>query len=276
MRAWRDATREESGLRLAVIGKPVAQSLSPKMQSAALRELGVAGSYEAFEVEPEELRDCLSHLADCGFRGVNVTIPYKSPVAALCELEGSEAIETGCVNTVQFGEKWVGRNTDVAGFLHPIRTWPPGEALLIGAGGAAEAAAYALLTSGWSVSLWNRTAERAEELARRFSRFGSIQALVTPEEASADLVVSAIPAPGEENLFPVRFETLSRSAAIYDLAYAEGGTRLTRWAIEAGRRVVDGREMLVEQGALALEWWTGLTAPRPVMRAAIGLPPQEI
>lgn len=275
MRTWREATTRESGLRLAVIGKPVAQSLSPKMQSAALRALGIAGAYEAFEVEPTELRECLLRLSDCGYRGVNVTIPYKAPVAALCELVGLEAMETGCVNTVRLGEKWIGCNTDVAGFLHPIRSWPPGKALLIGAGGAAEAAAYALLTHGWTVSVWNRTAERANALARRLSRFGSIQAIDSPVAADADLLVSAIPTLGEEREFPVRVEALPPNAGVYDLAYAEHGTRLTRWATETGRRVVDGREMLVEQGALALEWWTGLSAPRAAMRAAVGLPTQE-
>lgn len=225
--------------RVVLLGKPVAESLSPRMQNAAFAAAGLDWEYVALEVEPEALAETVRGLAG-EYLGANVTIPHKEAAAALCD----EA-EGGAVNTLVFREGCVlGFNTDkeiVAG-IEARRV------CLIGAGGAAKAL---------------RPGLRGE--LQIFSRSG----VWPPDSEGCDLVVNATPVRDELLVEPRAGQT------IVDLAYYADGrqTVLVAAARAAGCAVVDGLEALVRQGAASFERWTGGPAPVGAMRRALGLEP---
>jgi len=224
---------------VALLGQPVAESLSPRMQNAAFDAAGLDWEYVLWEVSPSELRDAVARLVSEGFAGANVTIPHKRAVVERCDEADGDS-----VNTLVFRDgRVLGYNTDkeiVAGI-------DAQRVCLIGAGGAAQALLPAL----------------AGEV-RVFSRRGEWP----PDASGADLVVNAT---------PVRDELLVQprpEQAVVDLAYFADGrpTELVLAAREAGcRLVVDGLEALVRQGAASFELWTGREAPVDAMRAALGL-----
>ena len=220
---------------VALLGQPVAESLSPRMQNAAFAARGLDWAYVACDVAPERLEQAVRGLAALGFAGANVTVPHKRAVAALCD----EA-EAAAVNTLVFRDgRVLGFNTDAA-----IVDGLGGRVCLIGSGGAAEALRPALGSD-----------------VRVFSRGGEWP----PDAADADVVVNAT---------PVREETLVEPRAgqtVVDLAYFADGreTALVAAARAAGCEVVDGLEALVRQGAASFERWTGIPAPVDVMRTAL-------
>jgi shikimate dehydrogenase len=221
---------------VALLGQPVAESLSPRMQNAAFAARGLDWVYVACEVSPDKLEAAIRGLAALGFAGANVTVPHKRAAAELCdEAEGPS------VNTLVFSDgRILGFNTDkeiVAG-IEAARV------CLIGAGGAAAALLPEL------------TGE-----VRVFSRTGEWP----PDSAGADLVVNATPVRDELLVEPRPGQT------VIELAYRADGhpTALVEAARAAGCEVIDGYEALVRQGAASFELWTGVAAPVDVMRAAV-------
>lgn len=276
---WKEVAPEtDVEVRLALLGDPVEHSLSPVMQNAALRAMGLNATYSAFRVPADEFPACVEYLFRCGFLGVNVTSPHKRAAAILGRSQDSATRMIQAANVLRF-EVWgiASRNTDVPGFLKPISHLSPGKALILGAGDAGAASAYALLRSGWRVRLYNRTGERAKNLAWKLGMWGDILALQEPDPRGCDLVVNATSlgrGASADNLaspVPLVWENLKPSAVVYDMVYGWDLTAFLRKAEFMGNPVIDGREMLVEQGALSLEWWLGRPAPREVMREAIGL-----
>jgi shikimate dehydrogenase len=217
---------------LALLGRPVAQSLSPRMQNAALAVRGLDWRYDAFDVD--DVVAAVDALRTLGFVGANVTIPYKQAVVAACDEAEGDAI-----NTLVFTDGRVsGFNTDkqiVAGI-------DAQRACVIGAGGAARALAPALPAE-----------------TKVYSRSGSWP----PDATGCDLVVNATPLRDE-----VLVE-LHAGQTVVDLAYGAEETALVAAARAAGCTVIDGREALVRQGAASFRLWTGLEPPVEVMRAAI-------
>ncbi len=220
--------------QVALLGHPVAASLSPRMQNAAFAAAGLDWHYAAFDVgDPLEAVRALRVL---GFAGANVTIPHKQAVVAACDEADGEA-----VNTLVFREgRVLGFNTDRE-ILAGIEA---GRACLIGAGGAAAALAPALPAD-----------------TRVFSRSGDWP----PDAAGCDLIVNATPVRDELLVEPHAGQT------VVDLAYGEEETALVAAAKAAGCAVVDGREALVRQGAASFRLWTGVEPPVAAMRAALGL-----
>lgn len=276
---WKEViSQADVEIRLALLGDPVEHSLSPVMQNAALRALELSASYEAFRVSPEEFLACVEHLSQCGFLGANITSPYKHRAASLGRSQDSATRMIQAANVLRF-EAWgiASRNTDVSGFLKPIRGLSPGKALVLGAGDAGAASAYGLLRLGWHVRVYNRTGERAKRLAWMLGMWGDILAIPEPDPRGCDLVVNATSVgrgESEENsspAVPLIWENLKPGAVVYDMVYGWGLTSFLKKAQSLGHPVIDGREMLVEQGALSLEWWLGHPAPREVMREAVGL-----
>jgi shikimate dehydrogenase len=225
-------------VRVALIGRPVAESLSPRMQNAAFRAAGLDWSYEAQEVEPAELAATVDRLVEEGFAGANVTIPHKQAVVPLCdEAEGDS------VNTLVFRDARVlGFNTD----REIVRGIEAERVCLIGAGGAARA-----LVPGLSGEV------------RSFSRSRDWP----PDASGCDLIVNATPVRDELLVEPRAGQT------VVDLAYYADGraTALVEAARAAGCEAIDGLEALVRQGARSFELWTGVEAPFEAMRAALGL-----
>jgi shikimate dehydrogenase len=226
--------------RVALLGRPVAESLSPRMQNAAFASAGLDWAYEALEVEPEALAETVWRLRDEDWAGANVTIPYKQAAAALCDEADGEA-----VNTLVFRDSRVlGFNTDV----EIVAGIEAQRVCLIGAGGAATA-----LLPGLPGDV------------RVFSRSGDWP----PDASDADLIVNATPVRDELLVEPRAGQT------VVDLAYRADGrpTALAAAARAAGCEVVDGLEALVRQGAASFELWTGRPAPVGAMRSALGLAP---
>ena len=224
--------------RVALLGKPVAESLSPRMQNAAFESVGLDWTYEALEVEPEALRETVRRLQDEAWAGANVTIPHKQAAAALCDEADGEA-----VNTLVFRDSRVlGFNTDV----EIVAGIEAERVCLIGAGGAATA-----LLPGLPGEV------------RVFSRRGDWP----PDASDADLIINATPVRDELLVEPRAGQT------VVDLAYRADGspTALVAAARAADCVVVDGLEALVRQGAASFELWTGRPAPVGAMRSALGL-----
>jgi shikimate dehydrogenase len=292
--------------RLAVLGQPVAHSRSAAMQNAALEELGLAPewAYEAIEVSPEDFEERVRAMPGEGFRGANVTIPHKLAALAIADEASDAAEEIGAANTLTFTEgRIAAENTDATGILDALAPfyavrmetrqeggeWLAGaRALVLGAGGSARAAVWALRRVGAEVSIWNRTGAKAEALAQAL---GARSLPLTDSEnlplEDFNIVVNATSvglegvkrAPGrigadpdsdQSDLKALRLDadSLSTTQVVVDLVYGAAETHLAAAARSRGARVVDGLEILVHQGAASLRLWTGLEPPVETMRRA--------
>lgn len=270
--------------RLAVLGHPVAHSRSPAMQNAALRELGLAGtwSYEAVDVPPEGFAERVRAMPAEGFVGANVTVPHKEAALALAAEASDAAREIGAANTLSFGVGGEIRadNTDASGLLEALAALPDSprgrRALVLGAGGAARGAIWALSRGGsdrgldiaaFEVDAWNRTGARAERVAAELGcRF-----VAAPAQRDYGLIVNttAVGLHGEDPFDHLPLDRGGfRDQIVVDMVYGERPSELLRAAEARGATVVDGLEILVRQGALSLRIWTGREAPLDAMRAA--------
>jgi len=259
--------------RLGVCGWPVAHSRSPQMHNAALARLGLADwRYQRLPLPPELFEESVRALPALGFRGVNVTIPHKQAALALADAATDSARAIGAANTLTFERDGSihADNTDATGFLTSLPGSVHGRsALVLGAGGSARAVIYALLQAGaTSVDVWNRTPERARELAAELGATAAV------EPADADVIVNCTsvglhdPRATFRDL-PLCPEQLAAGRVVVDLVYRRGGTELLRAARAHGAATVDGLEILVGQGAASLERWTGRSVPDAAMRAAV-------
>jgi shikimate dehydrogenase len=247
-----------------VLGFPVAHSRSPAMMNAAFAELGLDWRYVKLPVPPERFAETARALPASGFRGANVTIPHKIAAHDVADELTPAAVAIGAANTLTFeAGQLLADNTDAGGLLDALGEEPRGRsALVLGAGGAGRAAAWALREAGAEVAVWNRTSERAEALADELG----IEVAESPGRA-ADILVNATSLGLHGEDLPAALEP-EPSAVVVDLVYGAAPTALCRWAEARGARVVDGLEVLVRQGARSLEQWTGRPAPLDAMRLA--------
>jgi shikimate dehydrogenase len=275
--------------RLAVLGYPVGHSRSPAMHNAALAALGMDGewSYEAIEVAPEGFEARVLAMPGEGFAGANVTVPHKLLALALADTASERAQEIGAANTLVFGPGGIhADNTDAGGLVASLPESPQGRsALVLGAGGAGMAAVWALGALGARVGIWNRTPARAEtvrvEVTQRAEQFQvEIEVgVVEPEPAAVDLDLggfelivntTAVGLGGEDPFaeLPLRRDGFAPGQVVVDMVYGSTPSTLLAAAADCGATTVDGIEILVQQGALSFELWTGRKPPLDVMRAA--------
>jgi len=247
-----------------VIGFPVRHSRSPAMMNAAFAELGLDWRYVALPVPPDRFEETVRALPGSGYRAANVTIPHKRAAHDVADELSDAARAIGAVNTLSFDEDGgiAGHNTDAGGLLDALGEPPPSTALVMGAGGAARAAVWALTSAGSRVTVWNRTPGRAKALA---DELGAEHAERPPP---AELLVNAT-AVGLHRDDSLDGLPLVDARVVVDLAYGDRRTPIARWAEERGARLVDGLEVLVRQGALSLALWTGAEPPLDVMRRAV-------
>jgi shikimate dehydrogenase len=258
--------------RLAVLGYPVGHSRSPEMHSAALAELGLGEewSYEAIEVAPDAFEPRVRAMPGEGFAGANVTVPHKGAALSLADELSETAREIGAANTLVFDDGDIrAENTDAEGFLRSLPGSPVGrQALVLGAGGAARAIVWALLREGAEVEVWNRTELRSQNLCEELGG----ATVSAPDQAAYELIVNttAVGLAGEDPFaeLPLTPDAFAASQTVVDMVYGGEPTALLRAAAAAGATTVDGIEILVQQGALSLETWTGRPAPLETMRAA--------
>lgn len=278
-----------------LLGWPVAHSRSPAMLNAAFSATGFDGTYVRFPVEPHDLADAVRGLRALGVAGANITVPHKSAVLALLDSVDDEARGIGAVNTIvrlahapgREGALLHGANTDVGGLVRALEeagaVLSGSRALVLGAGGAARAAVYGLARAGAHVTVAARRAEAARSLCGDVLALSDAAAL-REALARADLVVQATSATmhaGDDRaarafVDALPLDALRPGALVTDLVYAPRDTALLVAARTHGARTLDGTAMLLHQGALAFELWTGLRAPLDVMRAALDAQPRPI
>lgn len=265
----------------ALLGDPVSHSLSPKFQNAAIRALGLDAAFVALRCAPDDLPGLLRGIARAGGGG-NVTVPHKALAARTVDVPGNAVRRTGACNTFWAEDGAVhGDNTDVAGAREAVRALlgrdPAGaRVLLLGAGGAASAAACALADSGAErIVIANRTPERAEALAERFRGPGVRIEVAASVEGLAgerfDLVVNSTSL-GLKPADPLPLDPDApgpECGAALDLVYAPGETRWVHALRARGVPAADGKEMLIQQGAAAFRLWWGMDPPLDVMSAAL-------
>lgn len=260
--------------RLVLLGHPVAHSVSPRMQNAALRAAKIDLQYEALNVEPAQLSTVLRRLAEESAAG-NVTRPHKRAVFELCDVVTAVAARSGAVNTFWLEDARLhGDNTDVAGFDSAVRSLAShrfeGPITLFGSGGAAAGVLEAL--SQWSnirVDIISRNRPTAEDLETRYSDFAHCVIMTAERLREARLVINATPVGQDDDAVPFDVNLLAPRAKVFDLVYRRGGTMLVRLARAAGLDAEDGTRMLVEQGALSFERWFARAPDRNAMQLAI-------
>ena len=273
-------------LQAGIFGYPIGHSVSPAMHRAAFARAGIDATYAAWETPPDALADAVANLRGDEYLGANVTVPHKRAVMAHLDEIDEAAREIGAVNTIVNRDgRLFGTNTDAYGFLESLRVEsgfdPRGaDATLIGAGGAARAAAHALAGAGVrSLAIANRTPQRAAALASEIVELGVPArgiGLDDPDFANAcggaALIVNSSsvgmlggPAEGAS---PVPSGKIMPGCVVYDMVYNPMETPLLAQAAAAGAQTVGGLPMLVHQGAAAWKKWTKQDAPIEVMLEA--------
>jgi shikimate dehydrogenase len=257
---------------LGVAGWPVAHSRSPAMHNAALAAAGLTDwRYLKLPLPPARFGETVRALPAAGFRGINVTIPHKEAALALADEATETAAAVGAANTLTFLPSGAihADNTDVPGLLEALPVDPAGmTALVLGAGGAARAAVYALRRAGATVMVWNRTRERAERLVADLGG----RVVDAPEPAGVLVNCTSVGLHETDPTFkslPIEADTLGVGSYVADMVYRPGGTPLLVEAKRRGAVVVTGLEILVAQGAASFERWTDMTAPRQVLCDAV-------
>lgn len=247
------------------------------MMNAAFRALGLDWRYLRLPVPAECFEETARALPGSGYRGANVTVPHKLAALRIADEASAAARAIGAANTLTFvGGSITADNTDAGGLLDALEAagaTPAGaRALVLGAGGAGRAVAWALREAGAAeVAVWNRTPERARAVARDLG----VDVASSAAPRFADLLVNATmvglgtPLDRDAALADLGLAGVADPpATVVDLVYGEHLTPVCAWAEMGGARVVDGLEILVRQGARSLESWTGRRAPLDVMRAA--------
>lgn len=260
--------------RLGVLGWPVAHSRSPAIQNAALAAAGLDHwRYQLLPVPPELVDEIIHALPGAGFAGANVTIPHKRAALSLAARATARARAIGAANTLTFASDGTieADNTDAPALVAALPFEPHGRtALVLGAGGSARAAVWALLDAGAAeVRVWNRTAGRARELCEEL---GATPSEAVPRPADVLVNCTSVGLDGSDpfDRLPLSRHSVSDYACVVDLVYATPTTRLVARAAELGVPAVDGLEVLIGQGALSFERFTGRAAPVDAMRAAVG------
>ncbi len=272
---------------LGVIGNPIEHSLSPVMHNAAIAHLGVDYVYLPLPVKPADLEVAVAGFAAINLQGFSVTIPHKQTIIPLLSEVSVEANAVGAVNTVwRTAQGWSGTNTDVAGFITPLkaynRDWSQTTPVILGHGGAARAVIAGLAQLGCpAIHIVGRNGQKLSEFQQSWvntplpitlnvHRWEELPELMP----QADLLVNTTPVgmyPHVEQS-PVEAAVMQRlkdGAIAYDLIYTPNPTQFLRQAKEQGAIAIDGLEMLVQQGAVALEIWLGQTPPVEVMRQSL-------
>ncbi|MDB6067938.1 MAG: Shikimate dehydrogenase substrate binding domain protein [Pedosphaera sp.] len=283
-----------------MLGHPIKHSASPAIQNAGIAALGLDWRYLAFDVHPEDLRPAIEGAKAMNYTGLNLTVPHKLLAMEMVDVLDESAKVWGAVNTIRFEARdaqgdWQplshfhesiprevrsqGFNTDADAVTRSLREdlnvqLAEAKVMLLGAGGAGRVTALKLASEKVSeLYLVNRTASRAEAIAAEIrERFPAVKVAIGYPKVALDLLINATSLglkPGDGLPLDEREWTLRRVGAVYDMIYRPAETPLLKAARAAGCRTANGLGMLLYQGARALELWTGLEAPVPVMREAL-------
>lgn len=269
-----------------VIGDPIAHSISPAIQNDAFTHQELDCIYHPFHITPENLSDAVKGMKAIGIAGFNITIPHKTAIIPYLDEVDELAATIGAVNTVSYQDgKYIGYNTDAMGFYKAlsdqISNLTEKKILVIGAGGAARAIYFTLLSHGAiSVDITNRTLEKAEALIADcpFEKQSAALTLLQAEEklADYDVIIQTTSAGMSPHLdaMPFSIRNLSEGSFVSDIIYNPLETKLLKEAKQKGADVQNGLDMLVYQAALAFQIWTGITPDttrmKNIMRTTLG------
>jgi len=274
---------------IGLLGWPVSHSFSPAMHNAAAAAAGLNWVYLPLPVHPDRLATAVSALPALGFRGVNVTVPHKQTVIPFLQQLTPQAQAIGAVNTIvvtgDCATPLLGHNTDGIGFLADLAAFDLAvdgrDCLLLGAGGSARAVAYALAEVGGRVTVLARRPVQAEELVTTLHPFLPHAVLAAAPLAELPSRNASLHAPLIVNCTPLGMHSdagrsvwpegvpFPADGILYDLIYNPAETKLMRQAAAAGCRVMNGRGMLIRQGAASFTMWTGIEPDVAVMSAAV-------
>ena len=272
---------------LGVIGDPVEHSLSPAMHNAAIAHLGMDYIYLPLPVKPKDLAVALAGFAAIGLKGFNITIPHKQAIIPLLSEVSPLAQSVGAVNTVwRSDEGWLGTNTDVEGFLAPLkslnRDWSNTLVLILGAGGAARAVVAGCHQLGCGeIHVVGRDLKKLAVFAESWLRAPiPVKLTIHPWTELSMLLpeigllvnttpVGMYPQVDRSPVSAADFTKVNSQTIVYDLIYTPNPTEFLKQANAVGAIAVDGSEMLVQQGAAALKIWLGQPVPVDVMRQAL-------
>ena len=255
---------------VALLGHPVAHSVSPQLHNAAFAATGIDAVYVAWDVAPADIDDALLAVGALGLLGANITVPHKRAAFLTARARTADATASGAANTLFWdGGTLTADNTDVAGLqtvlAEEVSLRPGDQALLLGTGGVARAAALALGRAGATVEVVGRRADAAADIGALISESGGrVTSVENPRVA-----INATPLGMHGESPPERFVHLTSGQVALDLVYGPAPTPFLRSAKAGGATAVDGRGLLVAQAAAAFSRWTGVPAPVDVMSAAV-------
>ena len=274
---------------IALVGNPVSHSLSPIMQNAALRHLGLDLIYIAVPCKDKDLELVLNSLKKINCKGLNITIPFKEKVFDLCSEITPIARKLKAINTLKLNpeKEWIGTNTDVEGFIYPLKSvnFTKKQSLVLGSGGAARSVIQGLINLNFSkISIVSRNKASLDKLIKNFEDQIQIKGLLNNDNLTqnyieeADLIVNTTPVgmktpSNEVNLLPYGenfWRSLNSKTIVYDLIYNPAPTPLLKFSNKIGCITIDGLQMLIAQGAKSLSFWTnGLDVPFHIMNDAL-------
>ena len=274
---------------IALIGNPVSHSLSPIMQNAAIRYLGLDLIYISIPCKEEDLKLVLSALKKINCKGLNITIPYKEKVFELCSDICPIANKLKAINTMKLNseKEWSATNTDVEGFIYPLKTLnlKNKQSIVLGTGGAARSVIQGLINLNFSrISVVSRNKSSGDDLIKNFENQISIQSFLNTDNETqnlieeADLIINTTPvgmkpAINQDNELPYGeafWRSLNSKTLVYDLIYNPAPTPLLKFSANKGCMTIDGLKMLVAQGIKSLSFWTdGLEVPFHIMNDAL-------
>ncbi len=274
---------------IALIGNPVSHSLSPIMQNAALQYLGLDLIYIAIPCENKDLELVLNSFKKINCKGLNITIPHKQAVFNLCSEISPVAKKLKAINTLKLNseKEWSATNTDVEGFIYPLKTLnlAKKKSLVLGSGGAARSVIQGLINLNLSkISVISRNKSSLDELIKNFENQIQLRGVLHNDNQAqnlireADLIVNTTPVgmkinKYENNLLPYGetfWRSLNSQTIVYDLIYYPSPTPLLKFCAKKGCMTIDGLEMLVAQGMKSISFWTdGLEVPFHIMNDAL-------
>jgi len=274
---------------IALIGNPVSHSLSPIMQNAAFQYLGLDLIYIAIPCKNEDLELVLNSLKKINCKGLNITIPHKEKVFDLCSEISPIANKLKAINTLKLNseKEWSATNTDVEGFIYPLKNLnlAKKKSIVLGSGGAARSVIQGLINLNLStISVISRNKSSLDKLIKNFDNQIQLEGFLNSDDQApilireADLIVNTTPAgmkttKDENNVMPYGeafWRSLNSRAIVYDLIYNPAPTSLLEFSAKRGCMTIDGLEMLVAQGIKSLSFWTdGLEVPFHVMNDAL-------
>jgi shikimate dehydrogenase len=266
-----------------IFGHPVEHSFSPGMHNAAFATIGLDGCYVPFAVHPDDLGNAVKAIVPLGLRGLNITVPHKEKVIPFLDDLTDDARLIGAVNTIEVrDEKLIGHNTDGKGFLRSLREEtdlrPKGKTfLMIGSGGAARSVCFNLALAGaGGILLHDIDTAKAEKLGRDIRTATAVPVTVLDASglrtlaSNADCIINATPLGlKKSDPLPLSRDLIGQGQLVCDLVYNPPDTRLLRIARSRGAKTLPGIGMLLYQGVVAFEIWTGKKAPVSVMKKAL-------